>query len=189
MSRLDEVIKQTEMVQKAKNHAWIFDDDGNILDNVITLDTLQFLREIKEAGLEINVSDEWIKKFKKDAYNFYSYNYGAACSHDISIWYKEDCPVGLVCVHLRGDAASGWFSDYFAIKAPETRYGGDNAYITLAELYNENPQYVDLNDRYSASLDFFRETYNVYDFQNGDSVGDYFGIEKADVLAEIERGA
>ena len=187
MSRLDEVIRETEEVQKRKNGAWIFDDNGNIKDEVIALDTLQFLKEIKEAGLEINVSDEWVKNFKKDAHNFYSYNYGAACSHDISIWYKENCPVGLVCIHLSGDAASGWFSDFFAVKSSDTY--SSTIFEALNNLYWDNPQTIDLGDRYSITMGFFTETYDVWDYIDQREVGSYFGIEKADVLEEIERSA
>ena len=187
MSRLDDVIRQTERIQKVDKdyRAWIFNDDGNIRDDVICLDTLSFLKQIKEAEMEINVSDEWIDKFKKGAYNFYSYNYGAACSHDISIWYKENCPIGVVCVHLYGDARGG-FSDFFAVKLDDPCWDNTNAFVGLASFYNEKPQFIELDDRYTADLYFFSETYNVYDSERCEDVGEFFGIEKADVLKEIK---
>ena len=45
MSRLDDVIKQ---VKATRHTAWIYDDNGNIKDEVITCDVLKFLEDLRE---------------------------------------------------------------------------------------------------------------------------------------------
>ena len=57
MTRLDAVIKDIKDVNLMGN-AWIYDDDGNIKDNVICGNVLPWLEELKDY--EIDVDDEFI---------------------------------------------------------------------------------------------------------------------------------
>ena len=113
MSRLGNVIEAVKASRLGKNRAWIYDENGNISNDVICGDVISYLEELSEY--EIDVNDEFISEFKKDADNYYSYNYGANVDKDISIWYKEGNPIAVICVHLCGDARWG-FSDEFVVK-------------------------------------------------------------------------
>lgn len=183
MSRLENVIEETKQVQIGKNRAWIFDEEGNIRDDVIVADSLAFLENLKPY--EINVTDEWITEFKKDAENYYSYNYNTNASHALSIWYKEKLPIAIICLHLKGDACSGYFSDYFAIKMEERFY--ENILITLISWYESDGESIEITDKLSADVSLFSETYDVYDYEKQEDVGTYYEIEKSELLKAIEK--
>lgn len=51
MSRLDNVIKDIENVNK-ECHAWIYDENGNIRDDVICGNVLDLLYELKDYEIE-----------------------------------------------------------------------------------------------------------------------------------------
>ena len=124
MSRLTNVIETVKANRIGENRAWIYDENGNISNDLICGDIIPYLEELKDY--EIDVTDEYISNFKKDADNYYSYNYGTNIDKDISIWYKENCSVAIICVHLYGDARYG-FSDDFAVLMD----GNDTLYLYL----------------------------------------------------------
>lgn len=180
MSRLENVIVQVKASRTGKNHAWIFDDNGNISDNVICGEALNLLEELKEY--EINVSDAWIKNFlnnpKVKHYN--TYNNGANISNDINTSHlitADGSEIIVIMVHLFGDIR-GNYSDYFAVKF-------DDSY-TFFELESLN-QTIDINDRFCADVNLFSELYNVYDYINQTNVGEFYEIEKSELLKEIEN--
>lgn len=183
MSRLENVIEETKQVQIGKNRAWIFNEDGTISDKVIVADTLAFIENL--MPYEINVTDKWIIDFKKKAKNYYTYNYNTSASHDLSIWYQENLPIAVICLHLKGDACSGYFSDYFVIKMEESFY--DNIIITLIAWYESDNESVGITDNMSADVSLFSETYTVFDYDKQKDIGTYSAIEKTDLLKEIER--
>ena len=79
MSRLTNVIEAVKAIRVGKNRAWIYDENGNISDEVICGDVIPFLEELKEY--EIEKSDEFIEDFIKDADNFYTYGFcGGFCT-------------------------------------------------------------------------------------------------------------
>ena len=175
MSRLENVINEVLMSRKGENRAWIYDNNGNISNEVICGDVIPFLEELKEY--EIEKSDDFIEDFIKDADNFYTYNYGCTIDKDISAWYKKDCPIMIVCVHLFGDARWG-FSDYFVIEmndyydsTPLTQF------LQLESVY----QTVNINDRYCADINIFNEEYDIYDFIENETVGTDYAISKKDL--------
>lgn len=176
MSRLDNVIEQVKAVRRIdKNHrAWIFDDNGNIKDNVICGDVLPLLEELKEY--EINVSDEWIEKFREESDGDNTYNWGANICNDLNMNYKKNCGIILFMVHLCGDIRGG-YSDYFVIKFDRF---DDLFYL------ESMTQYKEINDRYVADINLFREGYDVYDKETQDSVGEFFTLEVEDLLKELE---
>ena len=179
MSRLTNVIEAVKTSRIGENRAWIYDENGNMSNNVICGDVIPFLEELKEY--EIEKSDEFIEDFIKDADNFYTYNYGCAIDKDISAWYKNDNPIMIVCVHLFGDARWG-FSDYFVIEMDDYYDGTPlTQFLQLESVY----QTVDINDRYCADINIFREEYDVYDTEKCDVVCNTYGIEKKEVIAEI----
>lgn len=177
MSRLTEVIKQV----KENTQAWIYDKNGNIADNVICGDVLEWLYELMDY--EINVSDSFIEGFKhsKGIDNIYTYNYNACVSKDISIWYKVNCPVAIICIHLYGDARAH-FSEDFAV-----RMEGDAMYelLNLESVTQSKP----INDHLVADIDIFEETYAVYDTEKQEEVGYYYESEVEDLFKLLEEEA
>ena len=69
MSRLTNVIEAVKASRVGENRAWIYDENGNISDEVICGNVIPFLEELKEY--EINANDEFISEFKKNAKNYY----------------------------------------------------------------------------------------------------------------------
>ena len=172
MSRLENVIKNVIQSRKGEHRAWIYNENGEISDDVVCGDIMPLLEDLKEY--EINATDDFINTFKKDANNFYTYNYGCSIDKDFSIWYKNGNPIMVCCVHLYGDARSG-FSDDFVIKMDDYY---DNCPLTqLFELESVN-QSVKLNDRYYADINIFNEEYDIYDAIKGDTIGTDYAIEK-----------
>lgn len=176
MSRLTNVIEAVKASRIGENRAWIYNENGNISNDVICGDIIPYLEELKEY--EIDVTDEYISNFKKDANNFYSYNYSTKIDKDISIWYKENCSVAIICVHLYGDARYG-FSDNFVVlmDSDDTLY----QLLQMDSVY----QTVSINDRYSANINLFSEEYDVYDYEENETIGTYWYLEKDEFLKEI----
>lgn len=179
MSRLTNVIKQVKDSRIGENRAWIYDENGNISNDVICGDIIPYLKELK--NYEIDATDEFISNFKKDADNYYSYNYGDCVDKDISIWYKKGNPVAVICVHLYGDARHGFGSD-FVVEMDD--YYDDCVLTQLLQL-DSVYQTVSINDRYYADINLFSETYDVYDCEINDTIGTYYEIEKKDLFEEI----
>ena len=176
MSRLTNVIEEVKASRIGENRAWLYDENGKISDDVICGDIISYLEELKEY--EIDVTDEYISNFKKDANNFYSYNYSTNIDKDISIWYKENCSVAIICVHLYGDARCGFSDDFVVLMDSDD---------TLYQLLQMDSVYqtISLNDRYSADINIFSEEYEVYDYEENKTVGTYWYIEKNELFEEM----
>ena len=181
MSRLENVIEAVKASRIGENRAWIYDENGNISNNVICGDIIPYLEELKDY--EIDATDEFISEFKKDADNYYSYNYGNCIDKDISIWYKKGNPVAIICVHLFGDARYG-FSDDFVVEMND--YYDD---CVLTQLFQMESVYqtVDINDRYFADINIFSESYEIYDSEKNETVCTDYTIEKQEVLKAIKE--
>lgn len=84
MTRLERV---TEIVKQSRRGAWIYDEHGNIKDDIVCCDILPYLEELKEY--EIEVTDEYIKECLKnlDVITYYTYNGG--CNVDKDLMAKE----------------------------------------------------------------------------------------------------
>ena len=179
MSRLDRVI---EAVKKTRTSGkqWIYNDNGNIRDNVICGDCIPFLEELKEY--EIGATDKFIKDFKKntETHCMYTYNYNTNVDKDIAIWYRDDCPVAIVNVHLYGDARIMFVTDFVV------KMDWKNAFEEILNLESVM-QHIDINDQYTADINLFSETYDVWDYINEQDVGTYYAIEKSDLLADIKK--
>lgn len=181
MSRLTNVIEEIKASRIGENRAWIYDENGNISNDVICGDIIPYLEELKEY--EIDVTDEYISNFKKDADNFYSYNYSTKIDKDISIWYKKNCSIAVICVHLYGDARWG-FSDDFVIKIDDYKFYSDDIIVYLLQL-DSVYQTISINDRYYADINLFSEEYEVYDCNKNETIGTCWYLEKDELLKEI----
>ena len=179
MSKLTNVIEQVKNSRIGDNVAWIYDGNGHISNDVICGDIIPYLEELKDY--EIDVPDEFISEFKKDADNYYSYNYGANIDKDISIWYKKNSPIAVICVHLYGDARCG-FSDDFVVKM-DNYY--DNCVLTQLLQLDSVYQTISITDKYSADVNIFSEEYSVYDYEGNKDLGYFYEIEKEDLLKKI----
>lgn len=181
MSRLTNVIEEVKASRIGENRAWIYDENGNISNDVICGDVIPYLEELKDKDYEIDTTDEFISEFKKDADNYYSYNYGNCIDKDISIWYKKGSPIAIICVHLFGDARWG-FSDEFAVLMDD--YYDDCVLTQLLQMESVY-QTVYINDKYLADINIFSEEYSVYDYKEKNHIGWFYEIEKKNLLEEI----
>ena len=179
MSRLTNVIEAVKVSRLGENRAWIYDENGNISTDVICGDIIPYLEELKDY--EIDATDEFISEFKKDADNYYSYNYGNCIDKDISIWYKKGNPIAIICVHLFGDARYG-FSDDFVVEMDD--YYDDCVLTQLLQMENVY-QIVDINDKYGADINIFSDEYSVYNYKENKDMGYFYETEKKDLLEEI----
>lgn len=179
-TRLDNVIEQVKNARKGEHRPWIFNDDGEIADNVMCCEALYILEELK--NYEIDVSDEWIEQFFNNANvkGDNTYNWGANISNDLNMNYIENDNgevIMLIMVHLYGDIRTG-YSDYFAVKF-------DSMY-QFYELESAT-QIKSVNDNMVADLNAFTETYDVYDYEKEESIGSFYCVELADLLEEIQN--
>ena len=181
MSRLDNVIESVKSIRRIpKSHrAWIFDDNGNIKDDVLCGDILPFLEELKYY--EINVTENNLESILTHAKSEgYTYNFGANVCNDIAwkfIDLKDGSRIAAICIHLYGDARGG-FSEWFACK-----FDYDTQMFELESV----TQHKDFGGKYVADINIFSEMYEVYDIDKGDTIGSFYGIEADDVLNDINR--
>ena len=181
MSRLTNVIEAVKTSRIGENKAWIYDENGNISDKVICGDIIPYLEELKDY--EIDTTDEFISEFKKDADNYYSYNYGNCIDKDISIWYKKGSPIAIICVHLFGDARWG-FSDDFVVEMND--YYDDCVLTQLLQLENVFQTInIDIDNRYYADINIFAEEYEIYDSVEGKTIDTDYTLEKGDILDRL----
>lgn len=180
MTRLENVIEQVKASRTGKNHAWIFNDDGKISDKVVCGEVLDLLEELKEY--EISVSDEWIKNFLNNpkVKGDNTYNCNANISNDINMNYlvtADGSEIMVIMVHLAGDIRAN-YTDYFVVK-----FDDDYTFYELESL----TQIIDIDNRFSADVSLISETYNVYDYVNQKDVGEFYELEKEELLKEIEK--
>ena len=180
MSRLDNVIADIKDVDR-NEHAWIFDANGNIRDDVICGDVIPFLEELKNYEVKFDseeIESRAIELIEEHATNRWNtYNWCANISHDIDVAEFEilDYVYMAIMVHRFGDAR-GNYTDRFVVK-----------FNDVSEIYEleSRMQYKDINDRYTCDIDIFTEWYNVWDNDNQTEVGEFYEIEVTDLLNEI----
>ena len=181
MSRLENVIAEVKASRKGEGRAWIYNENGEISNEVICGNIIPFLEDLKEY--EIEKSDEFIEDFIKDADNFYTYNYGCCIDKDISVWYKNNNPVMVGCVHLYGDARGG-FGDWFVIEMDD--YYDNNPLTQFLQLESVF-QTVSIDNRYSADINIFSEIYDIYDNVVNDTVGTNYTLEKKYAISDMDK--
>lgn len=172
MTRLEKAIKY---VKETKKGAWIYDDNGNIRENVAVCEIEPLLEEMKEY--EIEVDDEFIKEFKAKAESYYTYNYCTKIEKDIIVWYIPHNPIIVCQVHLYGDARLMFDTD-FVLEMPSE--DGFDAF-----LYLENTRQTKSIGDYDLDMSIFSETYEIY--KDGEYVGTSYEIDFNDYLEELEE--
>ena len=180
MTRLDAVIKDIEAVNKACG-VWMYDEDGNIKDNVICGNVLPLLYELRDY--EIETTEESIDWFVKNAdKRWNTYNWNANIDHDIDVaeMYFNGYTYMAIMVHRYGDVR-GNYTDRFVVRF-------DNEYDWFE--FESRIQCKTICDgRYCADINIMAECYNVWDNEKEVSVGEFYEIEVEDLLKEINKDA
>lgn len=177
MTRLENVIEEVKAVRTGAMRSWIFDENGNLREDVLIGDVIPLLEELKEY--EIDITDEEIEEFINDeeTKGDNTYNWNANISNDLQIHSQEfdDELTLVIAVHLRGDVRAN-YSDYFAVKM--------NGFYEFYELESMlQPKHI--TDTLVADINLMNEGYNVYDYEHDEDLGEFYEIEIKDALREI----
>jgi len=182
MSRLDKVIEEVKEARKGEKRPWIFDDKGNIKDDVLICDVLPLLESLKEYEIEISNSEieEYLESEYYSAENTYNWNANISNDLDWKIYKKDNSNIAIIMVHLYGDIRCG-YSDYFVISM-----GGYDSLIELfsCEDFYNTIGYKELNEKYTADYDMFSEYIIVRD-KDGNEVGEFYETKKEELLKEV----
>ena len=168
MTRLENVIEEVRAAHTGVYRPWIFDENGNIREDVLVGDVIPLLEELKEY--EIDITDEETKGDN-------TYNWSANISNDLQIHSQEyDGEITMViAVHLRGDVRAN-YSDYFAVKMR-----GFYEFYELESML----QHKDITDTLAADINLMSEGYSVYDYEHDDDLGEFYELEIKYALPEI----
>ena len=176
---IEEVINT---IKEARDYSrpWTINEDGTINDNALVIDILPILKNLKEyEDLEIDskLTDELYVDYEK-AEN--TYNWGSPLSNDLEIrWGKiNDEDYVLFAVHLYGDVRCN-YTDYVALKMDI------DSFLQL-ECWDA---YINVNERYTADLNAWGDSYNVYDRETETDIGEFYEIEKSELLKAIAEKA
>lgn len=180
MSRLDDVIKDIENVNKGA-YAWIYNPDGTIKDNVICGNVLELLYELKDYEIDTTEkSIDWIVVNADRRWN--TYNWNANIDHNIDVAEMEinGYTYMAIMVHRYGDVRAN-YTDRFLV-----RFENEFEWFEL----ESRMQYKTICDgKYCVDIDIMSECYNVYNWELGESIGEFYEIEVEDLLNEIEERA
>ena len=183
MTRLENVIVDIQKID-LQNHAWIF-ENGKIRDDVICGDVTPLLEELKEYEVEFNDAEHEeraINLILEHATNTWNtYNWNANISHNIDVAELKiyEYTYMAIMVHRYGDIRAN-YTDRFVVK-----FDSEYEFYELESII----QPKEINDRYIADISLMTEGYNVYDYINGEDIGEFYELEKADLLNTINERA
>ena len=181
MRKIDSIIEDIKSVNKMQNHAWIYDDDGNIRDDVICGNVIDLLEELKPYEVYTYDVDERIDYILENSDNMWNtYNWNANIDHHIDVAEMEinGYSYMAIMVHRYGDVR-GNYTDRFLVS-----FDSEDEIFYL----ESRMQYKDIVDgKYTCDIDIFSEMYRVWDNENQNEVGEFYEIEVKDLLAEIEN--
>ena len=181
MRKIDSIIEDIKNVNKMQNHAWVYDDDGNIRDDVICGNVIDLLEELKPYEVYTYDVDERIDYILENSDNRWNtYNCNANIDHNIDVAEMEinGYSYMAIMVHRYGDARAN-YTDRFLVSFEDEE---DILYL------ESRMQYKDIaNGKYTCDIDIFSEVYRVWDNENQNEVGEFYEIEVEDLLAEIEN--
>ena len=186
MRKIDSIIEDIKNVNRMKNHAWIYDDNGNIKDDVICGNVIDLLEELKPYEVETFDTDksiDFVVEHADDRWN--TYNWNANIDHDIDVAQLTicECTYMAIMVHRYGDVR-GNYTDRFLVKFDNE----DEIFYLESRMQYKTFRYDESisENRYCADIDIFSETYNVWDWRNCCNVGEFYEIEVEDLLKELE---
>ena len=137
--------------------------------------TLNLMKVVDDEFETFSANTSVFESFREDSEGDNTYNWGANICNDLNMNYRKDCGIILFMVHLYGDIRGG-YSDYFAVKFDRS----DELYYL-----DSITQTKDINDRYVADINLFREGYTVYDTETQDDIGEFYELEVSDLLKSI----
>ena len=175
MKRIDNIIADIKNVNKTCD-AWIYDDEGNIRQDVICGSVLPLLEDLKEY--EINATENAIQKITmKSDRRWNTYNWNANIDHHIDVAEMEinGYTYMTIMVHRYGDVRAN-YTDRFLV-----RFDSEYEWFEL----ESRVQMKSILDRYIADIDIMCESYNVYDSEAGEDLGDFYEIELGELLKAI----
>ena len=164
---------------KTYRDAWIYDDNGDVKEDVMVIDFLNVLDDLKEFE-DADVDKEAVAELWNNDYTRAdnSYNWCANTSNDFE--YRSGKIDGedyvLLAVHLYGDARCN-YTDYVALKMDL------DDFFSLDSWYDFKP----INDRYTADINGLSDSYNVYDNETQDDIGEYYDLEAYDLLEHLKE--
>lgn len=186
MSNIDNIIADIENVNQTYDF-WIRDENGNIKDDVICGEVIPFLEELKDYEVDMS-QDEikdmmnfWDSNFDKPKYERNNtYNYSANIDHDIDYRIVESAHDEVwfaFMVHRFGDVR-GNYTDWAVCK-----------FEYFQEIFELDSviQCKHFGEHYVVDINIFSETYNVYDTDKCEDVGDFYEIEVSDLLESIAK--
>lgn len=180
MTRLDAVIKDIKEVNK-ECHAWIYEPNGEIRDDVICGNVLDLLYELKDYEIETTEkSIDWIVVHADHRWN--TYNWNANIDHNIDVAELEinGYTYMAIMVHRYGDARANYTNRFLV------RFDDETEWFEL----ESRMQYKTIADgKYCCDIDIMAEYYSVWDWDNNTSLGEFYEIEVEDLLNEIEGRA
>lgn len=180
MTKLDAVIKDIKEVNK-ECHAWIYEPNGEIRDDVICGNVLDLLYELKDYEIETTEkSIDWIVVNADHRWN--TYNWNANIDHHIDVAEMEinGYTYMAIMVHRYGDVRAN-YTDRFLV-----RFDDETEWFEL----ESRMQYKTICDgKYCCDIDIMAECYSVWDWDNNTSLGEFYEIEVEDLLDEIEECA
>lgn len=182
MTRLDAVIKDIKEVNK-ECHAWIYEPNGEIRDDVICGNVLELLYELKDYEIETFDTEKSIDLVVTHAdHRWNTYNWNANIDHHIDVAELEinGYTYMAIMVHRYGDVRAN-YTDRFLV-----RFDDEGEWFEL----ESRMQYKTIADgKYCCDIDIMAECYSVWDWDNNTSIGEFYEIEVADLFDEIEKHA
>ena len=168
LTTIDDVIAD---VRENGTKSWIW-ENGEIRADIFTCNIFPILEELKSN--EIQLDKESFDDIYENGEGGNTYNWSANISNDLDYRWKDG--VGCIMkVHLSGDIR-GNYTNWFAIDSLESLFYAD--YISQSKVVNE---------RYSADMDAMSETYDIYDYETGESYSGCWAFELKDVLEWIDK--
>ena len=176
MTRLDAVIKDIEEVNKTCN-GWIYDEDGEIRDDVICGSALPLLYELSDYEVETTEeSIDWIVKNADRHWNTYNWNANIDHDIDVAVVYLNGYTYMAIMVHRYGDIRTN-YTDRFLV-----RFDNECDWFE----FESRVQCKTICDgRYCVDIDIMAECYNVWDNEKEVNVGEFYELEVEDLLNEI----
>ena len=182
------VIEEIKAVRKGKNRAWIFDEEGNIRNDVFVIDIIPLLNEMAKREEEVempSIYEGLVEHFFND-YDIadITYNYNCNISNDIDyrVTKGEYSNWALIKVHLCGDIRAN-YSDSFIINIGE--YSSLIDYL-WCEYTDYLCDYKDIDEDHYGDFDMFSEGVRVVNNETGEEVDTIYEYELSEILKEIK---
>lgn len=159
-----EIMEQIKAHRTGENHAWIFDDDGNIADGIYTCDVLACLDsiqhcEVEKDGEEFQHVLDCTHDFEDNVYANNTYNWNGNCS-EVMQYYVYKTPFEFyvaIAIHIGWDVRVG-YTDYVLYKF--------DCYEDFLDAFQSNYEIENENWRATINCVPFNETNYIWVYVN-----------------------